>query len=232
MDTKEKLIRVISISILVVGCSFSGSILYFFDKTLTTYLVLIALLFIAFLFTFLCLKQLFKSHEMEREVTKISYDILKKTLGDLKKKLNDENKVLIEMQSCTRFEDFARNEIYAFIRLTAILTTFFITASFAILTIIKNFSESWVEKISFVAVILSGIINIIIIWWYLKRTLFKYYNKLDDPAFQSTDIYINITKRAGKWQKFIWWLFLTCFVMFIIFIFCIVYNKLYSKPFF
>lgn len=54
-----------------------------------------------------------------------------------------------------KFKDFARSEIYSFLRLTAILTTFFITASFAILTVKRSFTGTLVE-ISFFIVISLG----------------------------------------------------------------------------
>ncbi len=86
------------------------------------------------------------------------------------------------------FKDFARTEIYAFHRLTATLLTFLIGASFVVITL-KEGDIGCADKYLFAAVIVLGFASILIIWWRIKRTLYKYYNELEEPSFEETDIY-------------------------------------------
>jgi hypothetical protein len=207
METKDKWILGFSIAILAFGCSLSVLIFCYSDKEkILTSLVLIVSVFLAFLFTFLCLK-IFKQP------------------SDAKKKLNDENEVKKVVISSSNYTDFARNEIYAFKRLTAILTTFFLTASFTIWIFVKDsdLNPGLLFEISFVILISLGFINIILIWWRLKRTIFEYYSKFDRQNFKNPNIEQMIRTNAGKWQKVIWWMFLTCFIAFLFFLFSIVY---------
>lgn len=120
-----------------------------------------------------------------------------------------------------KFTDFARNEIYAFIRLTAILTTFIVTASFSILTLSSNsgkpFNGPW-HALIFCITVIVAISNIIIVWGFLKWTLFKYYNKLDKwwkLTNEEKDKCEDIKKNAGKWRKAIWWTFFGSLILFV-----------------
>lgn len=122
-----------------------------------------------------------------------------------------------------KFTDFARNEIYAFHRLTAILTTFLLSASFTIFTIRGGFNGT-LDKIFFQIALYSGITTILLVWWRLYRTLFNYYNELDNPCFMSTKIYKSISDNEGKWRKGIWAIFFICFVSSIGYLLTIVYN--------
>jgi len=131
------------------------------------------------------------------------------------------NKDIGKQGVINKYKDFARGEIYAFLRLTLILTTFFITATFTLL-IFKGGSNEPLVKALFIIVISDGFINIFIIWWRLKRTLYKYYNKLDDPAYKVTKTCQNIEKYSELWEKVIFWTFLCCFLVFLLFLFSIV----------
>ena len=86
----------------------------------------------------------------------------------------------------TKFTDFARNEIYAFHRLTAILSTFLIASSIAILTL-KGDCIGPVDKYFFIGVLFFGFGTIFTIWWRLRRTIFKYYGRLDNPEYPNAN---------------------------------------------
>jgi len=123
-----------------------------------------------------------------------------------------------KQSAMNKYKDFTRSEIYAFLRLTIILTTLFLTATFTLLVFKGGFNEALVKTL-FIVVIIDGFINIFIIWWRLKRTLYKYYNKLDDPAYKSTKTCKNIEKYSEFWEKLIFWTFLSCFLLFLGFLF-------------
>jgi len=128
-----------------------------------------------------------------------------------------------------KFRDFARNEIYALLRLTAILSTFLIATSFTILTLRGGFTGS-ADKWLFTGVISIGFVNILIIWWRLKRTLYKYYNKLDNPQEDDERICEKIKNNAESWEHVIWWSFIGCLMTFIGFLLiCMYYYNLKSR---
>lgn len=87
MSNKEKLIRLFSIFFLFIGCGFTGISLYRVWPSYYSFFSTISILFITFLFTYLCLRLLFKKSETEQEIEKICYDIntIKETLKELKK---------------------------------------------------------------------------------------------------------------------------------------------------
>lgn len=124
------------------------------------------------------------------------------------------------------FTRFARTEIYAFHRLTAILTTFFLAAGFTILAVIGEFGCPQI-KWSFIGLIIIGSLNILLVWWRLKRTIFKYYAKLEKKRTEKElDEGNQIEENEGKWQQAIWWTFLGCFISFGFFLFNVLISRI------
>ena len=115
------------------------------------------------------------------------------------------------------FKRFARVEIYAFLRLTAILTTFFMAAGFSIFAFKQDDLVCWAVRWTFYIMESLGVINIGLVWLYSWRTIFKYYARMEEEDFGKTGIYKKITDNAGKWQSVIWFTFLACFIFFIAF---------------
>ena len=120
------------------------------------------------------------------------------------------------------FKEFTRDEAYAFRRMTAIITTFLISASFTIYSISCKRNNPW-DKILLQIVIGSGVATILLVYWRIHRTLFNYYNKLDKPDFKNTKEYGSITKNEGKWQKVIRATFFLCFAGFLGYVIVFIY---------
>ena len=116
------------------------------------------------------------------------------------------------------FKRFARIEIYAFLWLTAILTTFFMAAGFTLFAFKQGDLVCWAVRWSFYIMEGLGVINIGLVWLYSWRTIFKYYVRMEDSEFLKTDIYKKITDNAGKWRSVIWFTFLACYIFFIAFL--------------
>ena len=117
-----------------------------------------------------------------------------------------------------KFTDFARTEIYAFHRLTAILTTFFLAAGFTVLAVAGRPLYPQVLW-SFIGLVVIGSANILLVWWRLKRTIFRYYAKLESNRTpKEKKVCDKIENNEGKWQQAIWWSFLGCFVAFFVFL--------------
>lgn len=117
-----------------------------------------------------------------------------------------------------KWTDFARTEIYAFHRMTATLTTFFLAAGAAVLAI-KGGLECPLVLWSFAGLLVVGLANILIIWARMKRTIFQYYAKLDKSADEREQaIRTGIAKNEGKWHKAIAVTFIFCFAAFFVFV--------------
>lgn len=112
-----------------------------------------------------------------------------------------------------KFEDFARDEIYAFHRLTAIFTTFLLAAGFTVLAVKGDLGKPLVRW-SFIGLVVIGSANILLIWWRMKKTIFKFYSKLEDEGFKETELYKNIRDNEETWQRAIWFSFLGSFAVF------------------
>ena len=126
---------------------------------------------------------------------------------------------------CTKYRDFARNEIYALHRMTITLSTFIITASVAILAVSDQPTTQWTFKVNIFFLFMVGItgfINIFITWWWLKTSLYDYYNKKDDyndlPTKEKV-LCVKIGVDSKKWERRIRRTFLVCSIFFILFLF-------------
>ena len=117
-----------------------------------------------------------------------------------------------------KFTDFARDEIYAFYRLTAILTTFLLAAGFAIFTFKEGELGCWIIRWSFYSLAGLGGLNILFVWWRIQRTVFGYYAKMDNPFFWSSGARRNVERYTGTWQYIIWSVFIVCFLLFGVFL--------------
>lgn len=117
-----------------------------------------------------------------------------------------------------KFTDFARDEIYAFQRLTAILTTFFMAAGFTVFAFKEGELGCRIIRWSFYALAGTGAVNIGLVWWRLRRTIFKYYAKLDKYTPDELIVCNRIKKHAWTWQQVIWFTFLGCFIAFVVFL--------------
>jgi len=113
-----------------------------------------------------------------------------------------------------KFTDFARTEIYAFHRLTAILTTFFMAAGFTVLAVKGDLGKP-VVLWSFIGLVVVGSGNVLLIWGRIKQTIYKYYAKLEkEKSPEEQAICESIEENEGKWQQAIWWTFIGCFALF------------------
>ena len=126
----------------------------------------------------------------------------------------------------TKYEDFARNEIYAFHRLTLILSTFVLTVSFTLLTLEVKSNNACIQSVNmfvFSGVLIAGISNIIIVWWWLKKSLYKFYDRYDKHKYKrlSSEEKIlckKIKNHSKIWECIIRWTFYVCFSLFILFL--------------
>jgi len=116
-----------------------------------------------------------------------------------------------------KLRDFARGEVYNFIRWTAALTTFFIAASFTIFAFRKGFACGYeLDKYFFIVMLVSGFTNIIIIWIGIQKTIYSYYNRFGQLLHrEKRDKKVRLERFACAWE---WTVFITFFVSFIGFI--------------
>ena len=125
-----------------------------------------------------------------------------------------------------RFTDFARNEIYAFHRTTIMLSTFILTASFALLSLgVKPDNEcvQFINFLFFLGIILAEFSNILIAWIWLKRVMYKYYARKDKHEYDNLQkpeqrLCDKIGDNARKWELTIWSTFIGCIILFILFL--------------
>jgi hypothetical protein len=128
---KKVFIPLFSLSVFVIGVALS--IWYWITyRDLDTYAetpyIFSGILLITFLFSFLIARLLFKETKIEREAKDLCFEIFKKKCED-EKKVNDEEESL---QNKTKYEDFARGEVYSLLRLTATLSTVIIGFTFSV----------------------------------------------------------------------------------------------------
>ena len=116
-----------------------------------------------------------------------------------------------------KLRDFARGEAYNFVRWTAALTTFFIAASFTIFALRKGFARDYeLDKYFFIVMLVSGFINIIIIWVGIQRTIYRYYNRFGQLLHrEKMDKKARLERFVRAWEWTVWITFFVSIIGFI-----------------
>ena len=123
-----------------------------------------------------------------------------------------------------KFTDFSRGEIYAFHRTTMMLSTFILAASFAILALDVESDNECVRCFNFIfflGILGAGFSNIFLAWIWIKKSIYKYYARLDRFLLlddKKQKLCNKLRGNAKPWELTIWGTFLGCFFLFILFL--------------
>jgi hypothetical protein len=139
-----------------------------------------------------------------------------------KKKKEKDGMELVEKKNFdTKYTDFARNEVYSFLRLTATLSTVIIGFTFSVLALQKSglysncFFKSLFGKSLFIGIVSFGSVNIFLVWLWIKRSIYKFYNLYDNPPIGKMALINRIKANAQTWERWIWTTFMACFTAFL-----------------